>query len=395
MDTIETSLVQMRLLVGLLEWACQKIELTDTQAALAAERYGAIGRWLGDGEHALLADATIYPQGSARLRTTVRPMRRLEYDIDLICALPHSGPQLPVADVHRLVGDRLREHATYREMLAPINRGWRLNYANEFHLDITPAVPDMALGNGAVLVPDRELKCWKESHPKGYATWFDGIAAIEVLQAPRDRRLIKADVEPLPEEVPFHGPLRRIVQVMKRHRDNAYLGKPAAEWCNAPISIIITTLATQAFQRIARQVRYIDEFELLQAVVRTMPTFITVGGDGKLWVPNPVNPYENFAEKWNAYPERATAFGEWHAQFQRDADALAAAEGLPEVKRLLARMLGDETAVRVLKQYNDRMNANRGAGGLTVATSPNGAVGLSAATVASAAIPPNTFFGSE
>src|SRR5439155_13936146 len=44
MDVIETNLVQKRLLVGLLEWACQKIELTESQAALAADRYGTIGK---------------------------------------------------------------------------------------------------------------------------------------------------------------------------------------------------------------------------------------------------------------------------------------------------------------------------------------------------------------
>lgn len=395
MDVIEMEVVQKRLLVGLLEWACQKIELTEAQAALAAERYHTIGQWLGDGEHPLLAEATIYAQGSVRLRTTVRPVHRLEYDIDLICALPHIGSELPVAGVHRLVGDRLREHATYREMLEPINRGWRLNYANEFHLDITPAVPDHAVGNGAILVPDRELKTWKESHPKGYAAWFDSIAAIAVLQGPQYRRVLRADVEPLPEDVPFRGALRRIVQVMKRHRDNLYLAKPKSELCNAPISIIITTLATQAFQRVARQVVYADEFALLQQVVRAMPAYITVGADGKLWVPNPVNPYENFAEKCNAHPERAKAFGEWHARFKADADALAAARGIDEVKRLLARMLGDDTAVMVLKEYTDRMSANRGAGGLAVAKSTAGAIGVAAATAASPAIRTNTFFGSE
>jgi len=395
MEVTEVNITQKRLLVGLLEWACQKIELTETQAALAADRYGTIGRWLGDGAHQLLSDATIYAQGSARIRTTVRPVRRLEYDIDLICELPHTGPELPVAHVHRLVGDRLREHETYREMLEPINRGWRLNYANEFHLDITPAVPDMTLGNGAVLVPDRALLTWKESHPKGYAAWFDEIASIQVLRAQQARRVIRADVEPLPEDVPFRGPLRRIVQVMKRHRDQLYLTRPADDLCNAPISIVLTTLATQAFHRVARQFVYADEFDLVQAVVRSMPAFISVGPDQKLWVPNPVNPLENFAEKWNAYPERAKSFFEWHAQFQRDVDALAAASGLDEVKRLLGRMLGDEAADMVLKEYSDRLNANRRISGLTVAKSTTGALGVMTAPTASAAIRANTFFGSE
>ena len=395
MEVTEVNITQKRLLVGLLEWACQKIELTETQAALAADRYGTIGRWLGDGEHQLLSDATIYAQGSARIRTTVRPVRRLEYDIDLICELPHTGPELPVAHVHRLVGDRLRENETYRGMLEPINRGWRLNYANEFHLDITPAVPDMTLGNGAVLVPDRALLTWKESHPKGYAEWFDGIASIEVLLAQQRRRVIRADVEPLPEDVPFRGPLRRIVQVMKRHRDQLYLTRPADDLCNAPISIVLTTLATQAFHRVARQLVYADQFDLIQAVVRSMPAFISVAPDQKLWVPNPVDPLENFAEKWTACPERAKSFFEWHARFQRDVDALAAARGLDEVKRLLGRMLGDEAAGMVLKEYSDRMNANRRISGLTVAKSTTGALGVVAAPTVSAAIRANTFFGSE
>src|SRR5665213_932485 len=271
MDVTEMHVIQKRLLVGLLEWACQRIELTEAQAALAAERYGTIGRWLGNGEHPLLADATIYPQGSARHRTTVRPVHRLEHDIDLICELPHTGRELQVPHVHWLVGNRLREHQTYREMLEPINRGWRLNYAGEFHLDITPAVPDAAQGGGAVLVPDRALKAWKESHPKGYAAWFDEIANIKVLLSQEGRRVIRAGVEPLPEDVPIRGPLRRIVQMMKRHRDQLYLAKSADDLCNAPVSIVLTTLATQAFHQIAGQFIYADEFELLRTLVRVMP----------------------------------------------------------------------------------------------------------------------------
>ena len=95
------------------------------------------------------------------------------------------------------------------------------------------------------------------------------------------------------------------------------------------------------------------------------------------------------------HPERARAFVEWHARFQADADALAAARGLDEVKRLLARMLGDDTAVMVMKEYTDRMTANRGTGGLTIAKSTTGAIGVAASTAASPGIRANTFFGNE
>lgn len=33
--------------------------------------------------------------------------------------------------------------------------------------------------------------------------------------------------------------------------------------------------------------------------------------NGKWWVQNPVDPDENFADKWNEYPERREAFMQW------------------------------------------------------------------------------------
>jgi len=76
-------------------------------------------------------------------------------------------------------------------------------------------------------------------------------------------------------------------------------------------------------------------------------------------------------------------------------NALAAASGLDEVKRQLGEMLGDEVGRVVLKEYTDRMSAQRRNGGLAVAKSTAGTLGVGAATAARSAIPPNTFFGSE
>ena len=40
------------------------------------------------------------------------------------------------------------------------------------------------------------------------------------------------------------------------------------------------------------------------------------------WVPNPVNPFENFADKWQEHPQRETWFKAWLEQVQADfADA--------------------------------------------------------------------------
>jgi hypothetical protein len=123
--------------------------------------------WLAKSDHLKLSESSIFSQGSMRLGTTVRPLVRDEFDIDLVCnilcATIYDGPDV----VRKFVGDRLREHATYKQMLEPLNRGWRLNYAesSKFYLDITHSIHNPTCANGGLLVPDKTLKDRKPSNP--------------------------------------------------------------------------------------------------------------------------------------------------------------------------------------------------------------------------------------
>ena len=47
---------------------------------------------------------------------------RDEFDVDLVCWLVGGHDGFEPSLVMRLVGDRLREHRTYRDMLEPKNR---------------------------------------------------------------------------------------------------------------------------------------------------------------------------------------------------------------------------------------------------------------------------------
>jgi hypothetical protein len=105
-------------------------------------------------------------QGSTALGTTVKPVGRNEYDVDLVCHIPGAGRWLPPALCKKLVGDRLKANQRYSALLEEKPRCWRLNYANEFHLDITPSIPNDACLNGGELVPDRALRCWMATNPK-------------------------------------------------------------------------------------------------------------------------------------------------------------------------------------------------------------------------------------
>ena len=133
----------------ILEKVGESLEITKTQRQLAEERYKAVGKWLAEGEYCLLGDGKkqcfkdgeIYPQGSFRLETMVKPIGKNEFDIDLVFYTPNvSADMITPERLKELVGNRLKEHDTYKKMLTPLNRGWCINYANEFHLDVTPSL---------------------------------------------------------------------------------------------------------------------------------------------------------------------------------------------------------------------------------------------------------------
>jgi len=220
----------------LLDRACAALELSPTQHQTAEARYRAIGQWLSaPGTVLARFRPEIYPQGSLRIGTTVRPFARLEYDLDLVCELVGLDWQQvrnPIA-VLNTAEQRLREHDTYKHMLERKNRCIRVNYANEFHLDVLPGCPHPGDGTDRILVPDRKAQAWTASNPKGYADWFEARCAL-------GEAVIKA-IQPLPAQEPadMKATLKRIVQLLKRWRDLRYRHDPA----NAPISIVLTTLA--------------------------------------------------------------------------------------------------------------------------------------------------------
>src|SRR6185312_17169052 len=160
---------------GLLEMACQELELPDTQRKEAERAYNAVANWLSDCPNLGRLRPAIFPQGSMALGTTVKPLGRDEFDVDLVCHLTDGNDSLQQAAVKKDVGDRLDGHDVYSEMLEEYKRCWRLNYAEEskLHLDITPAVKNSKCGNGGLCVTDRELRRWYPTHPKGYVGWFD------------------------------------------------------------------------------------------------------------------------------------------------------------------------------------------------------------------------------
>ena len=381
-------------LVGVLERLCQELELTDTQLQVAKDRYKAVGDWLADAEDGLIETIRIYPQGSTALGTTVKPIGSNEHDVDLVAHVEEPDLNVSPAALKKAIGDRLRENGRYAGIMEEMGRCWRLNYANEFHLDITPSIPNPACRKGGELVPDKALRAWSPSNPRGYRDLFKLRSQI-VPRLRLSKHAVAMDsarsqIEPYPETVGFKGVLPRSVQVAKRHRDIYFQDHDPSI---APISVIITTLASRSYEHCALNNEYDGELALLCDVIRHMPDFIihTDLNGRTFWaIWNETTEGENFAEKWNSDPRRPNAFYTWHRKLMTDLESLVHIEGLDLLSKRLGDAFGSRQASRALDPITDRISTARSTGRLVAAP----AIGLtSIALPLSTPVRANTFFG--
>ena len=286
----------------------EELDISDTLFDRAVTSYTALGEYINN--HCDCS-VSVYTQGSFRLGTVIRPLSdEDEYDLDLVCEvtdLPNIAPK----DLKNKIGDILRDSKRYSSMLEEKKRCWRIEYSDEaqFHMDITPAVPDK-ITTGAILVTnkaDTGTYSFTFSNPKGYSDWFEKRKATSEMI--RKAALFEASgVEPVKtKNNMIKLPLQRAIQILKRHRDKMFESSPD----DKPISIIITTLAAKAYNG------EIGVYDAAKKVLETMDAFIKVDGE-KYYIPNPSNPQENFADKWNSEPAKAKAFYSWLRRAKND-----------------------------------------------------------------------------
>jgi Second Messenger Oligonucleotide or Dinucleotide Synthetase domain len=374
-----------------LELLGRELDLTDTQYERAKQHYEAVGRWLGESSHPWLAHSTIFAHGSFGLGVVKKPLSGDEFDVDLVQNLIHATASTDPAVIKALVGDRLKEHGLYSTMLKEMPSCWRLEYANEFHLDISPTVPHRHAPPPALYIPDRRLQCWMSTNPIGFRELFERRAALrpEVYFA---EDMLKAEVEPFPLQRGIKGIFRGLIQLLKHHRDLMF--QSPALTALLPISIIITSLAARAYEHAVRSRRtFQSDYDLIVAVVELMPTFITVTDLGQhrhyaVW--NETVTGENFAEKWNKDPNLAQAFYTWHARALETFKQIGHLQGLDQLAKLTSSQFGVGVGERIARQLTARTSALRSTNQLSV----HSTLGISTMVGRSATtIRPNTFHG--
>ena len=362
-----------------LERVASEIDIPPSKYQDAVNHYQAVGRWLEAGDYpGASGQPRIYPQGSFRLGTVVRPIRHgieAGYDIDLVCEILLFKHLTTPYAVKHIVGNRLWQHGTYRQLLdSEGRRCWTLEYAEQdgvgFHLDVLPAVPD---GYGfhttslAITHKAGASYSWSASDPRGYGDWFDAknaeaFARVVVEQKRAIQRrasLVFASIDNVPDQL-VRTPLQRSIQLMKRNRD-LHFNRPEAI-VQAPISIIITTLAAHlyagepdAYTALSGIVGRLQQHAALVEGRAIDPSLATMGlirrfPDGTWYIGNPVNPAENFADRWHEDNHaRARAFFSWVDALQRELLNIQTSTNPRVLQENLTRVLG--TAV-VAKHFD-------------------------------------------
>ncbi len=371
----------------LLAGAVEVLDISPELQQIAVDRYEEVGSWLAS--HADVR-CDIFPQGSFRLGTVVRPMDAAgEYDIDLVFRMFIAKENTTQAQLKSGAGALLRSYVRWKTArghgdgpshLHDRRRCWTLDYADHgFHLDVLPAIPDTDYLPSGILLTDKQLRRWQHSDPIKYSSWFR--TRSEELQ----RRLIEAaearhkDVSQVPEWTVARTTLQRLVQVLKWHSMVHF----ADDIDNRPPSILVTTLAARAYRGET------DLTTAIRAALAGMHEHIETR-NGKYWVPNPAHEGENFADKWNDYPERRDAFNDWHREITETLDDVIrmTGAGLPAIAARLEKSFSRSEIRTSAKKYGEHLAQRRDAGGLRVRPS-----GLITTTSAGVSIPPHTFYG--
>ncbi len=354
-----------RELSELLEAAIASFDIPDSRYELAVRRYESVGQWLEAFEENRGQDADVFVQGSFRLGTVTQPIgRHDEYDIDMVGRLHIVKHSISQTELRENVGASLAAYVSIgpegRPKLHEGKRCWTLEYPSDrFHIDVLPAIPDLGGGGDALLLTDKDLRAWQHSDPIGYADWFYRRMADEFaqLRAEAAYAMRAASVEDVPEWR-VKTTLQRTVQALKRHRDIYFQRRPERR----PASIIITTLAARSYAGGG------SLSSVLVEVLTRMPQFVQKR-DGVWWVPNPVQPAENFADRWREHPELAGSFFAWLSQARSDFLSLAAVPGVDGTLKAIARCLGDDSASAAGAALGSGVAALSGAGQLGLGSS--------------------------
>ncbi len=404
----ELSIEQKGEFKDILETLGESLDITKTQFDNLTRSYRAVGEFLENDPTFIAYNPLVTPQGSLRLGTIIKPVSPSDdLDVDLVYRLSDKYYSWTQKNIKEKVGFRLKDSDRYSPMLQNDEgrRCWTLLYRDnsdnpleKYHMDILPAVADskyserllrlysqnysdLTIDQISIRITDTQSNNyetsiqaneWLKSNPDGYALWFANRCKSGV-----SLKMLMEQVVPFDNYNTNKTVLQRIVQILKRHRDMMFYTDNE----DKPISIIITTLAARAYSGESNLV------DGLANVVGNMEKGISKGMNEEDWIGNPVNPEENFADKWPTHPKRRENFYKWLNAVKKDVADIFEGSNHTEINSNIGRIFGQDAAKTAASLLAERRKSSITAGATLLSSS--GVVGAVGKKLNAA----NTFYG--
>lgn len=337
---------------------CEKLQLSDYLYELAEQRYQTIATTIENAPAMKGVSLSMYAHGSFRLKTTVKPLKGEEYDLDFVVEIGiDEGNDMTPTELYNHIYNILSNDGVHNEMVEKKNRCIRVKYANDFHMDIMPG-KQINASTKEIIVPDKELKSWyHHSNPIRYAEWFEEQARTQIITEINQMRKVQCSAEPIEEHeiVARLEPLRRAVQLIKRYRD-VYCDKHNA---SAVRSIIICTLMGHITSS------YSDELQIIMDFCSYVSKLAAESNGKPFEVRNPVV-NEVLSEKWTEDIKNYKDFISMMETLKKDIHRLNALSLNSDINTLLKEMFGETVTNDAIKDYAKRIGVQREIGNLSV-----------------------------
>ncbi len=284
-----------------------KVNLSDGRIKQLDDRTAAITSFLESGDDDFATNfIDVLPQGSYAHRTIINPVRANdEFDADLLLYIEEVDGWEAEDYVQELY-TVFRNSSTYRGMVSRHNRCVRIDYANEFHIDVVPYMER----HSQHYITNRDDNLFELTNPEGYNAWLD------------ERNRLA------------NGRLVKVIRLIKYLRDF----KDTFDCKSVILSILLGNSVDEA-SAWGDDTLYTDVPTSLRKIVDDLDDYLQAN-ETMPSIDDPSEPTENFNHRWDQ--DRYSNFRNKMHQYRGWIDEAFLEEDIEESKVKWRRLFGDK-----------------------------------------------------
>ncbi|RUP05927.1 MAG: nucleotidyltransferase [Mycobacterium sp.] len=160
----------MKLIAHFDAFLVNKVNLSDARIAQLDSRVTAVGNYLSSGDNDIANNyLELIPQGSYAHRTIINPVQENdEFDADVLLSMKEADGW-DAEDYVQELYTVFRASSTYRDMVSRHDRCVKVDYANEFHIDVVPYLER----HDEHFITNRVTNTYELTNPEGFNEWLD------------------------------------------------------------------------------------------------------------------------------------------------------------------------------------------------------------------------------